>query len=824
MLTTKADTIIGTDGDDVITGTSATLQATDTIIDQHSDDNDTLNLTLNAKNNLAKVAGIENVNVIWDAFGTAQYDASTTTGATITGTSSKTGFLGAFSVTGTGANNVVAGDGMTGALTVTDATDTTVTGTASKSIKVDGTTTPSNNLSATVIAGANTTKVEVGTTAGFKNVDVTGGAKTTEVSVDNSAKIVVDAAAATKLTLEGTAETDDSAEITLGVDAKVAMGSSAVIENVTINAADGTEVDITGSAIKNLTIASEGAATLVAGETILAGKTVTNKADSLNIKLAHTTGAADLSKVAADLFTLTSSNGSALTFATGAKVLVAEDVTLDASAVFNGKSATNGTLDLTVLADQTNDIEVTALKTLNLTVELNADDADKKATLGGITSANDVTLTSANEVVVTALAVKNLDASASTGKLTITGATGAASIVGSQGNNAVTLNSVISAVSVITGEGDDKVTLGTADATADVTLVLGNGKNNVDAATQGIKGAALSVVTGSGDDVVKVKLDTSGSADNNVVLELGDGKNSVELNTGTTGGKNNFVTIVTGAGNDTVKFMANTIAEDTINWTADGGTNTLDLGGKNISLGEITLSGVTHILDGAGTGIVDGSLLNGKSYTIQGDGKLATLLDVTIAKAGNYDFSNLVLDATLAKGIGGLDITGSTAGSDKIIGTSGNDKIVASSSGTNTITGGKGQDDLSSNGSTTTFVFAKGDSGKTATTFDTIQDFVKGTDKLKMGIKGDGNFVEVDVDTGGTDQLATVGAAVTAANVVFGTGAPAEGKTFAFLYDSNTGTDGWLAIDWNTDGTVDEVIKMVGLKASGDIVATDIIA
>ncbi|MDY0186035.1 MAG: hypothetical protein RBR43_09170 [Desulfuromonadaceae bacterium] len=810
----------------MITGTSATLQTADTIIDQHSDDNDTLNLTLNAKNNLAKITGIENINVNWDAFGTAQYDATNTTGATITGTSSKTGFLGAFSVTGTGANNVVAGDGMTGALTVDGATDTTVTGTAAKSIKVDGTATASNNLSATVIAGANTTKVEVGTTAGFKNVDVTGGAKTTEVSVDNSAKIVVDAAAATKLTLEGTTETDDSAEITLGVDAKVSLAATPanLIEDVTINAADGTEVDITGSTIKNLTIASEGAATLVADETILKANTVTNKADSLNIKLAHTTGAADLSKVAADLFTLTSSHGSALTFATGAKVLVAEDVALDASAVFNGKSATNGTLDLTVLADQTNDIEVTALKTLNLAVELNADDADKKATLGGITSANDVTLTSANEVVVTALAVKNLDASASTGKLEIAGATGAASIVGSQGNNTVTLNSVTSEVSVITGEGDDKVTLGTAAATAaDVTLVLGNGKNTVDANAQAIKGAALSVVTGSGDDVVKVKLDTSGSADNNVVLELGDGKNSVELNTGTTGGKDNFVTIVTGAGNDTVKFMANTIAADTINWTADGGTNTLDLGGKDISLGEITLSGVTHILDGAGTGVVDGSLLNGKSYTIQGNGSIATLLDVTIAKAGSYDFSNLVLDATLAKGIGGLNITGSTAGSDKIIGTSGNDTIVASSTGTNTITGGKGQDDLSSNGSTT-FVFAKGDSGKTATTFDTIQDFVTTTDKLKMGIKGDGNFVEVDVDTGVTDQLATVTAAATAANTVFSTGALAEGKTFAFLYDGTGGVDGWLAIDWNTDGTVDEVIKMVGLKASGDIVATDIIA
>lgn len=82
-LTTSLDTFVGNAGNDTITATTATLVAGDTIIDQSSTDNDTLNLTLTATNPLAKVAGIENINVNWDAFADAGFAAANVSGATI---------------------------------------------------------------------------------------------------------------------------------------------------------------------------------------------------------------------------------------------------------------------------------------------------------------------------------------------------------------------------------------------------------------------------------------------------------------------------------------------------------------------------------------------------------------------------------------------------------------------------------------------------------------------------------------------------------------------------------------------------------------------
>jgi hypothetical protein len=812
-LTTDVDTFVGTADNDTVTGTSATLQAGDTIIDQSTTDNDVLNLTLTAVNATARISNIENVNVDWNAFGTANYNAANTSGATITGTSSKVGFLGNFTVNNTGANNVVAGAGMTGTLQVNDATDTTVTGTAAKVINVDGSATREDNVAAVVTAGENTTTIDVGATKGFDTVTVTGGAKTTSVTVNDSAAITVDAAAATTVTLDGTAETDDTATVTLGVDADLVLGAAAEIETVTVNAADGITVDITGSDIKNLTVASAGAVTLVAAASELDTNTVTDEAEALTVEVNHD-GKADLSKVSADLITLTTTNASALTFATGANVLVAEDVDLDAGASFVGKSATTGTLNLTVLADQTNDIAVTTLKTLNLTVELNADDADGVATLGGITSANDVTLTSADDVVVTALKVANLDAEASTGKLTITGATGASSIVGSQGNNDITLNSVAAAVSVVTSEGDDKVTLGAADATADVTLVLGNGDNEVDAGTSGIDGADLAIVTGTGDDVVSAKLINSV----NFVAELGDGANEVTLDTSNTAEAQN-VTIVTGAGNDTLIFAANTDATDTINWTAGAGTDTIDLNGADIRLGSITLTGVTHILDSDGDGVVDGSLLNGKTYTIQGDGKLATQLDVTLGTAGSYDFSGLVLDNTLDKGIGGLDITGSNAGGDTIVATTGNDKITVTA-GTNTITGGKGADDITLGTGTDKVIIGAGDTGKTTGTVDLISSFTSGTDTISFGLAATAtNYAEAASTHTGTAN-ATIKDVTAQANALL------DG-TVRFAVIDNKGdsaaADSYVFFDRDGDGTADEVITLVGTTLD-QVALTDFVA
>jgi hypothetical protein len=743
-LTPEKDTIIGTENDDTINGTSATLNATDIILDQYTDDNDTLNLMLTTVNALANISGIENINVDWNAFGTANYDAANTSGATITGTSSKLGFLGNFTVDNTGDNNVVAGAGMTGTLLVDLATDTTVTGTAAKIINVDGSGTRDDNLAADVTAGENTTTIDVGATDGFDAVSVTGGAKTTNITVNDSNAITVDAAAATTVTLDGTAETDDTATVTLGVDADVLLGGTAEIEDVTINAADGTTVDITGSDIKNLMVASDGAVALVAAASELDTNTVTNGTTGLTVEVDHD-GAADLSKVAADLFMLTSTHASALTFATGANVLIDEGVDLNAGASFVGKSATTGSLDLTVLNDQTNDIEVTTLKTLNLAVDDQDLDDDGVATLGGIKSANDVNLMSANDVVVTVLDVKNLDASNSTGNLTTTSDFGTVttkiqSLVGSQGDNDITLDNVDADVSVVTAEGDDKVTFdASAAATGDVTLFLGNGNNEVDGSTTGIQDADLSIVTGVGNDTVNVITDATGGNESNFVAELGDGDNEVTLTTTGTGGDEN-ATVVTGSGADTLIIGADTNATDTIVWTAGGGTDTLDISAADITAGDLTFSGIEQIQFVAAASVVDGALLTGETYKLLGEGTVAggvftDQLDVTLALAGSYDFSGLTFGSTLSDGAAGLDITGS-GGDDTIVGTSGAD-VITTATGTHVITGGEGADEIDITvGTKSTVVIADGDTGVTANNVDVITAFTSGTDKLKLGTAG----------------------------------------------------------------------------------------
>ena len=822
-----------TANNDTVNAEAGALKQGTVLADQGG--NDTLNATITSAfaDGDATINGVENVVFDWDAFGTATVDATgikgVDGGSTITLTSSKTGYLGNATVNDTGANNVTAGEGIVRTLNVNGATDTTVDGGAAATVNVDGSATRADNVAATVTAGANTTSVSVGATNGFDTVSVTGGESTTTVTVDDSANITVDAAAADTVTIDGTAENDDTATVTLGGDADLNAGNGALIEDVTLNAAADSTVDINGSAIETLNVVSEGAVTLETNSADLNGNTVTNATAGLTIETTHD-GAHDLSDVEADTIRLTSSNGTALTLATGANVLLADDVALNATAVFNGQSATDGTLNLTVQNDQAQDIAVTNLKTLNLEVALNADDADDVATLGGITSAEDVVLTSENDVDFADVNVRNLDASAASGALTIQGnGANLESVVGSQGANDITLNNFTNEVSVVTAEGDDKVTLGAA-VTNDLTLVLGNGDNEVDGSGFNLVDADLSIVAGSGDDVVDVTVESTSGEEANFVAELGDGNNEVTLTTVSAGTAQNS-TIITGAGNDTVALGANTNAQDVITLELGAGVNTLNLGGFDATAGELNLSGVTHILDSDGTSVVTGALLNGQDYTIQGDGKSATQLDVTIGTAGSFDFSGLTLDNTLSNGIGGLDITG--AGADTIVATSGDDAITAADvAGAATFTGGAGADTYTLDDSTAgkagtaTVVIGAGDTGTTATTVDEIVNFETGVDKLKIGIEGSTDtFGEVDVDTGATDQLADAAAALAAANTAFGTGGALEGKNVGFLFDSDTGTNGgWLAIDRDADGITDELVELTGLSTSGDVVATDVIA
>lgn len=259
-------------------------------------------------------------------------------------------------------------------------------------------------------------------------------------------------------------------------------------------------------------------------------------------------------------------------------------------------------------------------------------------------------------------------------------------------------------------------------------------------------------------------------------------------------------------------------------WQIEGGdgTDIIDLNNLDLTDGSITVTGVEILRDSAGAAKVDAALIGGKSYTIQGNGNVATLLDVDVDVAGSYDFSTLVLDNTIANGIGGLNITGN-AGNDTVVGTAGADTITTSG-GNDVITGGNGQDTITLGGGNDTVVIAPGHAGTTGTTIDIVAAFkTAGTDVLKLGTAGTAtNYVEVDMNTNAASDYAdALAAANTALN---GT------VRFAVIQDSaDTGT-GWngtanalVFIDFNLDGDADAAVQLTGVLGAG-IAFGDIIA
>jgi Ca2+-binding RTX toxin-like protein len=324
------------------------------------------------------------------------------------------------------------------------------------------------------------------------------------------------------------------------------------------------------------------------------------------------------------------------------------------------------------------------------------------------------------------------------------------------------------------------------------------------------------VLGGAGVDTITLTATDSGVNTANVVIQSGGGADDVTLSLA---GEDETADLDLGDGDDTLTIGNATSAGDTLVVDGGAGTDSVDLAGFDISLGSLTFANVEVIDDSDGAGVVDAALLTGESYTIKGDGNIATLLDVTVGTAGSYDFSDLVLDATLADGIGGLNITGN-AGNDTIVGTDGADTI-ATGGGDDNITGGQGADDITLGAGTDTVVIAQGDTGITATTIDSIAAFATTTDKLKLGTAATAtNYVELADADYALDFSATKTAADAALDgtvkYVF------AGDTDAAATTSAVPT-GFLFIDYDMDGTSDAAVELVGLQAGtfemGDIIA-----
>jgi hypothetical protein len=578
--------------------------------------------------------------------------------------------------------------------------------------------------------------------------------------------------------------------------------------SITMNAI-GASVDVLGTG--DVTLNSTG----------LTGETVTNSktAGTLTVVSSATTSQ-DVSKVAADLIQFTGNVGGVtdvLTVANGAALeLTAATAATDITVTGTGTSDAV-TLTVSGTAPTQTALTLSGVETLNLVANATAGTGVDLTVTTLDTDGGKVVVTGTNDIDLGNItAAGEVDASALVGDATLTqtGATALTLTGSATGTNIATFTNTAAASNYVGGAGADTVafaTVGTAGV-GTATAVVGEGVNTITAAA--LTTGDLVVVGGSGVDTVTAGALTTA----NVTLELGDGANVVSVG-GTLAGAN--ITVVTGSGADAVTVSSASNAGDTYALTLGSGSDTLNISTAN-NVGTWAVSGLETIAIGSANAaaIVDATLVSGKSYAVTGDGSVGDLFSITTATAGSYDFSDLVINQTITKGLGGITVVGN-AGNDTIVGTDYADTL-ASNGGTDTITGGLGVDTYTGGAGVDTFVIASADTGKTSATADIINvaSFTSTTDKLSLGVAGTAtNFAAASADGGATDALG-VAAAIIAADAAM------DGTVKYYFYDNtNAGADnGYLVIDADMDGTSDDVLIITGALTSADIVFGDIIA
>lgn len=156
-----------------------------------------------------------------------------------------------------------------------------------------------------------------------------------------------------------------------------------------------------------------------------------------------------------------------------------------------------------------------------------------------VTVGKDVESVAVNTAVGTTLTVKNLggkavssvDASASTGAVTYTGAATVANIKTGAGNDTATLatslNATVKAASISTGAGDDTIkvaaVIGTAAAGQTVAVDAGEGNDTINLNI--VAGVGYNVAAGAGDDTVVI----TGTVKTTDVIDGGAGTDTVSL-------------------------------------------------------------------------------------------------------------------------------------------------------------------------------------------------------------------------------------------------------------------------------------------------------
>lgn len=718
-----------------------------------------LNLTLTAQNNAARISGIENINVNWDAFGGAGFDATNVTGATVTLSSAKVGYLGNATVTAAGANTIVAGSGMKGNLTVNGVTASTVDAGVAKTVTVAGSAATTDSV--TVTAGAETTTVTVAATV--EKANVTAGAKTTAVTT-NAVTATIDATAAAKdaaITVNGTAGNTDVATVKIGNNAAVTTTLTGA-EKLTLDVADGKVVTVAtvAATADTVEVKGAGAVTVKGTATDLTLDTITkSNTGTLTVAIsdAAATGTINTAKFGADLITLTAGTAPVIVAKTGQsfevaasagtskiEVGVATDTAADAlsvkltsaayAEVKNTAAADAETLTITAAAAQAASPTIT-----DLTI------ADLIAGAG-----NQVILNGTNDVELTLVtSAKTIDASALNGALKVANTANTVTdltIAGATGKNDVTFDPTALTKGAFIGQGsDDTVDFGTIIAGATITAVTGAGKDTVTVdATNLLTGAgAVSIETGAGDDTVN--LTSVATTTGTIVLQFGDGA-------------------------DTLKLAAN----------------------SDVTAANLTITGLEKlVIDGDAT--FTGAQLTGRTLLVEGTNPLADVLKVnaTAVTGETIDLSGITGTDSVSTGILGAEITGK-AGKDVLIGTNRND-VIDGDANADQMTGGAGGD---------TFVIDS-DGVATAAVADVVTDFsLSAGDKLDFGTAYNATSA---MYAEGTAAVADYAAALAAANAIF------NATSDTSFVAQQVGSDTYVFFGAAAGTSATEVVKLVGV-------------
>jgi Ca2+-binding RTX toxin-like protein len=801
---TTADTIIGTSGNDAITGTSASLNS-DTIVDGSTADADSLTLNgaafATAINSTGStISGIERINVNFDALTAATFNMAGVADAPAVAVSNlRAGATSLVTVSNAKSGSVItAGTGLAGGLTVTmAAADQSVT---TNSTGVTGTTTVTTTGTGAITANSGTDALTLSSANGAITVNAAGAATGALSAIATGSGVVnVTANAATG------AVTGQSATGNVTVAANAATGTvtaTATAGTATVNANTTAAITATGSSI-NITSANAGvaatptvitvngtagaadAATVTANGIV----TLTNNANLESLSLSGNTAAVTYTIAASETIAVTGTQN--VTIAGTAAVIAASTVT-DNSTATTTASVTDvgGAGDYSLV--RTDVITHVAASTAGTYIYANG----ARVTFAGDTNAG-ITLDIDDDVAGTT----------TVGTLSVTLGANTASVltIDNTGDDIDTLNVTASAVQTALDIRADNTAL-----TGDTINLLGSRAITVVAGATALAlngSAATGAITATA--AANILTVSGGSAADTLTLTANIANSSVSGN----------------AGNDNFTVNGTYLATQTIN--GGDGTDTLTAGGAT-NLSAATLSNVEIIAQGANT-LTLSSAQAASGLVITGAGA------VTVNNlAASVDFSGLVFsdaaantvisaaNTNAAVGAGAARTFIGTAAIDVITGGDGADTL-SGLAGNDILIGGDGADALIGGLGSNTYryaVAATADAGETIT-FNTTTGAVETIDVTDAGagaVSVDLSLVNAGALLTGLDAI-TIGVADTATFA----GAQITGLTLAVTgVDATsilavTGTTGDDTINLST-ATVTTAVVTIGGGAGVDTI------